>query len=140
MVACRKKASVKSLAGGALGWPAWIQALQKNSCLLHELLGASDWEGLQQAIRDREKLLKEASERLGSLRQNGSDPSDFYDKAGIKAALEKALGVNTELDMILQTRRRELKTKIGEISKGRKLLNLYKTHRQSAPRFFDRFG
>ncbi len=140
MEACRKKESVKPLAGGALGWPAWIQALQRNSCLLHELLGASDWEGLRQAIRDREKLLQEASERLGSLRQNRSDPSDFCNKADIKASLEKALGANRELEAILQARRRELKSKIGEISKGRKLLNLYKTHRQAAPRFFDRFG
>lgn len=140
MEACRKRESVKTLAGGAMGWPVWIQALQKNSCLLHELLVASDWEGLGPAIRDREKLLKEASERLGSPRQNGSDPSGFYSKAEIRASLEKALGVNRDLAAILQTRRRELKTKIGEISKGRKLLNLYRTHRQSAPRFFDRFG
>ena len=121
-------------------WPEWIQAMQENSRQLRELLEAAEWEPLQQAIRHRENLLRDAAEHLGFSHRSRQGLSTFEDGSDIKTVLQTALETNKELMGFLQTRRRELKTKIEDMSKGRKLLNLYKTHRQAAPRFFDKFG
>ena len=140
MEACSKEKQRKT--GSAVGtrWPEWIQAMQENSRLLREFLESSDWQPLQQAIHNREKLLRDAAEHLGLPSRNRPSFSRSEDGSDIKMALQAALDTNRELMGFLQKRRRELKSKIGEISKGRKLLNLYKTHRQAAPRFFDKFG
>jgi len=140
MEACRKEKLGKTGSAGEMRWPDWIQAMQDNSRLLRELLDAADWQPLQQAIRNREKLLQDAAEHLGLSPRNRPSSSGSEDESDIKMALQAALDTNKELMGFLQIRRRELKAKIGDMSKGRKLLNLYKTHRQVAPRFFDKFG
>ena len=140
MEACRKDKPSKAGTAGVMRWPDWIQAMQENSRWLRELLEAAEWEPLQQAIRSREKLLRDAAERLGLAPRNRPSSSRSEDKFDIKSALQAALDTNKELMGFLQSRRCELKAKIGDMSKGRKLLNLYKTHRQAAPRFFDKFG
>ncbi len=140
MEVCRKEKPNPAVSNGEMRWPDWIQSMQDNSRLLGELLEAAEWSSLQEAIRHREKLLREAVEQLGLAARNRPGSSKSEDQSDIKTALQAALETNRELMGELQTRRTDLKAKIGDMSKGRKLLKLYKTNRQAAPRFFDRFG
>jgi hypothetical protein len=140
MNACREEKPNHGGLNDESPWLDWIQSLQDNGRLMRELLEAADWEALQQAIRCRGELLNEAAGRLGAAPRNDPNSSRFGADSDIKMALRDALNINGEIMGCLNSRRRDLKAKILEMSKGRKLLNLYKTHRQAAPRFFDRFG
>ncbi len=140
MEAGRKDKMIKTGTTGEMRWPEWIQALQDNSRVLRGLLESANWEPLQRTIRHREKLLRDAAEHLGLSARICPTSLSSGGKADIKMALQAALDANRELMHFMQTRQYELKSKIGDLSKGRKLLKLYKTHRQAAPRFFDKFG
>ena len=128
-----------SLAGD-MPWQDWIQAMQENSDLLRQLLEGAQWEPLQRAIHDRDFLLRAAAERLDISSRKQPKALKTEDASYLKTALQSAMEVNRDCMEFLQGRRSDLKAKIGEASKGRKLLKLYKTHRQAAPRFFDKLG
>jgi hypothetical protein len=118
----------------------WIGELQNNSRLLQERLEAEDWAGLQQAVARREQLLQQGALQWPAVQLKSLECDELRSTTSVREALEKALNLNLDLAKNLEARKKELAQKIKDISKGRKTLNLYKSHRPVIPRFFDRFG
>jgi hypothetical protein len=107
---------------------------------LAESLEKCDWEAVEKAIEDRDKLLHDLMASLERPDLERMDEKRLAEKRRIRWLLEDIQSENDRFIQDLEVRINAQRDKLKQIHKGRSTLQRYKSPPRNEARFLNRFG